>query len=70
MDKQKQFGLALRAAGLSMREFAGTLSPPVSESYVYAVLSGAKSSDRVSAAVDQLIDQQRPRILSAFRVAA
>ena len=68
MDKTALFGIALKAAGLSMGQWiAQNIRPGVSESFVYQVLRGDKSSERVEAAINKLIAEQGPVIEKSFR---
>ena len=67
MDRSHLFGLALRSAGLTMASFIDRyLDEPAAEGVVYAVARGSKTSARISAAIDRLIEDERPRVLRAF----
>jgi hypothetical protein len=74
LDRPTLFSVALRAAGLTMAGFIDAyLDEPAAEGVVYAVLAGRKTSGRISAAIDRLIADQKPRIergFSQFRAAA
>ena len=66
MDTLTLLRIALAARGITAGGFAQSLDPPVSESMVYAVAAGRKRSTRVRAAIDRLIDAERPRVALAF----
>ena len=73
MDTSTLLRIALAARGTTAGSFAQSLDPPVSESMVYAVAAGRKTSGRVQAAIDRLIEAEREAIteaLSSYRMAA
>lgn len=66
MDTSTLLRIALAARGMTAGAFAQSLDPPVSESMVYAVAAGRKQSQRVHAAIERLIEAERPRVTLAF----
>lgn len=70
MDRSQLFGLALKSSGLTAAAFVQKyLDEPVSESAVWAVAAGRKTSARITKAIDRLIETERPRVLRAFSAA-
>jgi hypothetical protein len=55
MDTTRLLRAALALRGITAGAFAQTLAPPVSESMLYAVAAGRKTSDRVARAIAELI---------------
>lgn len=71
MDRSHLFGVALKSAGLTMAGFIDRyLDEPAAESVVYGVAAGRRTSARISAAIDRLIQDEAPRVIRAFRAAA
>lgn len=62
MDTPTLLRVALSARRQTAGEFAASLTPPVSESMLYAVARGDKTSERVKAAIEDLIGSEIGRL--------